>query len=121
MGGLSLLERRADGDYSPDELPKQFPRFSPSARRADATTKSPWTLFESWVKARQPASSTITRWNGGFTNLESKFSGADAQPLTNDTAQAWSKPFSKFAGEPVGPSSSADMHRVKHNGRNHLV
>lgn len=91
IAGLSLLERRALGDYSPDELPKQFPQFSLSARRGAATAQSPWKLFESWASARQPAPSSISRWRPVFTHLETKFAGPDAQPLTQDTAQAWSR------------------------------
>jgi integrase len=90
IAGLSLLERRALGDYSLDERPKQFPQFSRSARRGDAA-QSPWKLFESWENARRPAPSSISRWRPVFTNLESKFAGPDAQPLTKDTAQAWSR------------------------------
>jgi integrase len=91
LAGLSLLESRARGDYSPDALPKQFPKFTAPSSRREAPTQSPWGFFESWVSARQPAKSTISRWRGVFENLECKLAGPDAQPLTNDTAQAWAK------------------------------
>jgi hypothetical protein len=51
IAAYSLLERRAEGDYAPDELPKQFPQFlRPTRQNADA--QSPWKLFQRWEKAR---------------------------------------------------------------------
>ncbi len=46
---LSLLERRAKGDYEADDLPRQFPPFSASPALAADTALSPWALFEAWV------------------------------------------------------------------------
>lgn len=66
IAAVSLLERRADGDYAADELPAQFRKFSP--RACDAKAHSPWALFEGWVKSRQPAQSTVNRWRVVFEN-----------------------------------------------------
>jgi hypothetical protein len=85
---LSLLESRAKGDYSPDELPKQFPKFEP--RRKKATGNTAWKLFEEWVEAAKPRASTITRWRAVFKELEKRF-GEDrsADSITADEAQEW--------------------------------
>jgi integrase len=90
IAAYSLLEQRAEGDYTPDELPKQFPQFSRTTRH-DADVQSPWKLFERWEKARGPARSTVERWRAVFLDLEANFGGPKAQPLTEDAAQAWSK------------------------------
>jgi hypothetical protein len=87
---FSLLEGRAKGDYSPDELPATFPPFT-LARAPSNGGPSPWKLFEGWQAARQPAASTVDRWRAVFLDLESAFAGPEAQMLTEDTAQTWAK------------------------------
>jgi hypothetical protein len=90
FAAFSLLERRAKGDYSPDSLPKQFPQFSLRARDS-AAAHSPWKLFDAWVNATSPADGTVARWRVIFKNIDVKFAGPNAQPLTEETAQTWSK------------------------------
>jgi integrase len=88
VDALSLLERRARNDYTPDDTAQAFPKFSlPQRRSSDG--QSPRKLYEAWAAARKPAASTISRWNPVFDDLEVAFSGPNAQPLTDDTAQAW--------------------------------
>jgi hypothetical protein len=69
---LLLLQRRARGDYEPDELPKSFPKFAPQRQRT-ATGLSPRELFDAWVKARQPAPGTIESWSVVFNALTQDF------------------------------------------------
>jgi integrase len=88
IAALSLLEARARNDYSPDDLPATFPKF---LRKKQAGDQSPWKLFEGWVSARKPSAATVTRWRVVFTDLEEKFSGPNAEPLTEDAAQAWAR------------------------------
>jgi integrase len=89
VDALGLLERRARNDYGPDETPQTFPKLSlPQEHRADA--QSPRELFGAWAAARNAAKSSINRWNTVFDDLDAQFSGPNAQPLTEDTAQAWS-------------------------------
>jgi hypothetical protein len=57
VDALSLLDRRARNDYSPDPTPHTFPKFSPQRQRS-AHTQSPWKLYEAWAAARKPAVST---------------------------------------------------------------
>jgi hypothetical protein len=53
LPALVLLERRAKGNYEPDELPKSFPQFTPQSQRP-AVGLSPREVFDAWIKARQP-------------------------------------------------------------------
>ena len=85
---LSLLERRAKGDYEPDDLPRQFPPFSASPALPDPTL-SPWVLFEAWVKARSPAQSTVESWRTVFRALTLFFRDRNASTITSDEAQVW--------------------------------
>jgi integrase len=91
IAALSRLESLARNDYSPDETVASFPKFTGGPARPNDEAKSPWRLFEGWAAARQPAPSTIERWRSVFLDLEATFAGHEAQSLTADTAQAWSK------------------------------
>jgi hypothetical protein len=85
---LLLLERRAKGDYEPDELPKSFPAFpTPGANRADGLT--PWELFEAWVKSKQPAQSTVESWRTVFNVLTRDFPDRSASSIKPEDAQQW--------------------------------
>jgi hypothetical protein len=81
------LERRAKGDYEPDELPKSFPAFSRQGKTADGLT--PWELFEGWVKSKQPAQSTVESWRTVFNTLTRDFPDRSASAITPDEAQQW--------------------------------
>ena len=85
---LLRLERRAKGDYSPDELPKSFPPFQPKGSHPK-TGPIPQELFEAWVKARKPAHSTIESWRTVFKTLSEHFPGRTASSITADEAQEW--------------------------------
>jgi integrase len=88
VDALNLLERRARNDYSPDDTPQTFPKFSLPQRRG-TDNQSPRKLYEAWAAARKPAPATISRWAPVFDDLEATFSGPNSQPLTEDTAQSW--------------------------------
>src|SRR5262249_17300094 len=84
-----LLERRALGDYSEDDRPAQFPKYNGRAVAHVATGVTPWSLFEAWVKAVQPAPSTVNRWRVVFRDLERRFNFA--ADLTEDEAREWAR------------------------------
>jgi integrase len=88
LQALPLLERRAKGDYEPDELPKSFPQFTPQSQRP-ATGLSPQDLFDGWIKARQPAHSTIESWSTVFNALTRDFSNRPASTIKPEEAQEW--------------------------------
>jgi hypothetical protein len=85
---LLRLERRAKGDYSPDELPKSFPPFEPKTSHQE-TGPTPQELFEAWAEARKPAHSTIESWRPVFRALSEHFPRRTASSITADEAQEW--------------------------------
>ena len=82
---LRLLMRRADGDYSPDDRPRQFPKF---AETPDPSL-SPWMLFERWIGAVKPATSTVDRWRAVFLQLGKDFPVQNAASFNPEQARAW--------------------------------
>ena len=88
LQALPLLERRAKGDYEPDELLKSFPQFTPQSQR-HGTGLSPRNLFDGWIKARQPAHSTIESWSTVFNALTRDFSNRPASTIKPEEAQEW--------------------------------
>jgi integrase len=82
---VTLLARRARGDYGPDKWAEQFPR---SEGTADPGL-SPWGLFERWIGKAKPASSTVDRWRAVFLRLQSDFPNTNAAALMPDQMQHW--------------------------------
>ncbi|WP_052026948.1 site-specific integrase [Rhodovulum sp. PH10] len=83
--GLRLLIRRAKGDYSPDEHPKEFPEFE----RTPDPGLTPWALFEQWIAEKKPATSTVDRWRGVFVQLREDFPDRSAGSISPEDAQEW--------------------------------
>jgi hypothetical protein len=84
---ISLLERRANGDYSPDDTPDSFPAFTDGRPRG--TGISCWDLFEAFVKAVKPADNTVSRWRAVFLEMQRRFADVGADGITEDAARAW--------------------------------
>jgi integrase len=95
---LSVLERRARGDYTPDNTPESFPAFTGS-RAGNAHGLDCWQLFEVFAKAIKPADNTVKRWRAVFLNLQSEFPHTSAAAITEADARAW-------AGKLVTPKRS---------------
>lgn len=74
----------AQGDYSPDEYRKRFPKFE----GAD-TGETPKQLFERWVSERHPADSTIETWGYVFSRMSQHFEGRSAASIGTEEAQQW--------------------------------
>src|SRR6185312_12274953 len=74
----------AQGDYSPDEYRKRFPKFE----GAD-TGDTPTQLFEKWVSERKPAQGTIENWQYFFAAMTERFKGRSAGSIMPDEAQDW--------------------------------
>jgi hypothetical protein len=87
MAVILRLERLANKDYSPDPRPSEFPKFDGRKVVRTANEKSPWQLFETWVRARQPAASGVNRWRVVFLDLEQRFESADH--ITQNDAREW--------------------------------
>jgi len=85
---ITLLQRRAAGDYSPDPRQKSFPPFTDGPARA-SSGPSCWELFEAFVKATKPAENTVQRWRAVFLGMEREFADRGANGITEDAARAW--------------------------------
>jgi integrase len=84
---ISVLERRANGDYSRDDTPDSFPAFTEGPTRG--TGVSCWELFEAFVLAKKPAPRTVTRWRAVFFEMQREFAEVGADGITEDAARAW--------------------------------
>lgn len=100
---LALLRRRAGGDYTRDDGPQKFPtsvapqggpalesnepRTPPQGIKPSGLTV--WGLFEAWVTAKKPASSTVNRWRSVFSSLRESFGERDLATITPEEAQGW--------------------------------
>src|SRR5215813_5888158 len=91
LEAAALLERRASGNYSPDEHLRTLPEYrkrKPALRGAGKTCVE---LFKAYVEAVNPARSTITRWRGVFTRLDKHLDGRHIDDFTADEAQSWAR------------------------------
>jgi integrase len=84
---ISVLERRANGDYSRDDTPDSFPSFTEGPIRA--TGVSCWELFEAFVNATKPADTTVSRWRAVFLEMQREFAEVGAEGITEDKARSW--------------------------------
>ncbi|PLK70906.1 hypothetical protein C0V73_09770 [Rhizobium sp. TH135] len=92
VAALALLRRRAGGDYSPDERLSRFGNsvsFEVGARKKKLAGQDSWQAFSAWVKERNPAPATVTRWRSVFMNLNDHFDKRDVALITADDAVAW--------------------------------
>lgn len=87
MPAISVLQKRASGDYSRDENPDAFPQFTDGPLRASGV--SCWELFEAFVLAVKPADKTVTRWRSVFLEMQREFAEVGADGITEDAARAW--------------------------------
>lgn len=87
LQALSVLERRANGDYSRDDTPDSFPLFTEGQARAAGV--SCWELFEAFVTATTPAPNTVSRWRAVFLEMQREFAEVGADGITEDAARKW--------------------------------
>lgn len=87
FAALRLLERRASGDYTPDPRPQRFEKFAPSL--VPVAGETCWQLFERWIGAKKPGTSTVGRWRGVFLNLDAAFTGRAAASISVPEANDW--------------------------------
>jgi len=87
FAALTLLWRRASGDYGPDKWAERFPQQQGSA---DASL-TPWDLFERWIAEVKPAPSTVGRWRSIFVKLKADFPNDNAASLLPEQMQQWAK------------------------------
>jgi hypothetical protein len=87
LPAITLLERRANGDYSRDDTPDSFPPFTDGSARSGGV--SCWELFEAYVTATKPAPKTVTRWRAVFLVMQREFVEVAADGITEDAARKW--------------------------------
>ncbi|UPT96303.1 hypothetical protein J4G48_0046050 [Bradyrhizobium barranii subsp. apii] len=87
LPALSVLEKRAKGDYSRDDTPDTFPTFNAGPVRASGV--GCWELFDAYVHAVKPAPTTVTRWRVVFLAMQQQFTEVGADGITEDAARAW--------------------------------
>ncbi|WP_298870726.1 hypothetical protein [uncultured Bradyrhizobium sp.] len=87
LPAFSLLEKRANGDYSRDETPDAFPAFNAGPLRASGV--GCWDLFGAYVDAVKPAPTTVSRWRVVFLAMQRHFAEVGADGITEDAARAW--------------------------------
>jgi len=87
LPAFSLLEKRANGDYSRDETPDAFPVFNAGPVRASGV--GCWELFEAYVHVVKPAPTTVMRWRSVFLAMQQHFAEVGADGITEDAARAW--------------------------------
>jgi integrase len=97
FAAISLLARRARGDYGLDKWAERFPQSSHGIVDAMLT---PWALFERWIAAAKPAISTVDRWRGVFLKLQADFPAANAGALLPEQMQEWANGL-------IGPDRTA--------------
>jgi integrase len=87
LQAFTRLEALARGDYSRDEHHAVFPAYEEVAA---STPRLPVrALFDAWIKAVQPASSTVDRWSAVFNAADQHFS--DAVEISFLEARDWMK------------------------------
>jgi integrase len=102
FAALELLQRRAAGDYGPDEQRKQFPTFD----RPGDPGLTPWMLFERWVAEAKPAPATVDRWRSVFLKLQEDFKDRSAASITPQEANEWAQ---GLANSERGPRTVRDV------------
>jgi integrase len=84
---LLLLERRANGDYTPDTTPESFPAFT-GTREGNAQGLDCWQLFEAFIANTNLKASTVSRWRSVFLALHAEFPHTSAAAITEADARA---------------------------------
>jgi integrase len=84
---FDLLERRAAGDYSPDETPRSFPAYT--GRSQTDGGMDPMQLWETFVVSVDIAATTVSRWRAVFEKLKADLPGLSVGAITPDQARTW--------------------------------
>jgi integrase len=81
---LKRLMRMSEGDYSPDEYRKLFPK----SEDADSGLR-PAQLFGQWAQEREAAAGTVEGWQYVFREMGEHFKDRSAASITPDEARRW--------------------------------
>jgi integrase len=97
LTATTLLNRRAQGDYSPDQHLQTLPDYRNAAPQssgqqggsATQSAKTAMQLFENYIAAAKSAEGTITTRRVVFTTLDEYLAGRDFDAPSDDEAQRW--------------------------------
>lgn len=87
LTAISVLERRAKGDYSYDDNPETFPPFTDGPTRSSGI--GCWELFEAYVHSVKPAPTTVARWRAVFLQMQRDFAEVGAEGISEEAARTW--------------------------------
>jgi integrase len=91
LEATDLLQRRAKGDYAPDQHLGSLPEYRKAAPRSAVPRpgKTAMQLFEDYISASNLAAGSVVRWRVVFTTLDKHLAGRDFDALSDDEAQRW--------------------------------
>jgi len=91
LHAADLLQRRAAGDYSPDQHMHTLAEYRKAAPQSAApgSRKTAVQLFEGYISASNLAAGSVIRWRVVFTTLDKHLAGRDFDALSDDEAQRW--------------------------------
>jgi integrase len=91
LEATDLLQRRARGDYAPDQHLQSLPEYRKAAPQSAVprSGKSATQLFEGYSAASNLAAGSIDRWRVVFSTLDRHLAGRDFDALSADEAQRW--------------------------------
>lgn len=81
---LTLLAKRARGDYGRDPIAETFPTLEPAKAVVSLTA-----LWDQWVSEKKPAYSTVRRWRGVIAAASARW--PDISRVTEADARTWIK------------------------------
>jgi hypothetical protein len=88
---IILLQRRASGDYSPDQHLQTLQEYREAAPQS-AVSRSGTTamqLFEGYISASKLAAGSVVHWRVVFITLDRHLAGRDFDALSDNEAQQW--------------------------------
>jgi integrase len=91
LEATDLLQRRARGDYAPDQHLQSLSEYRKAAPQS-AVPRSGTTamqLFEGYIAAVNLAAGSVRRFRVVFTTLDKRLAGRDFDALSDDEAQRW--------------------------------
>jgi len=89
LEATDLLQRRATGDYAPDQHLQSLPEYRKAAPQSAVprSGKTATQLFEGYSAASNLAAGSIDRWRVVFSTMDKHLAGRDFDALSDDEAQ----------------------------------
>jgi integrase len=88
VAACDLLERRAQGNYTPDTLPQTFPAFERKKPRSSSGLTGT-RLFTAYIPAADLSEGSVRRWRTVFATLDQHLDGRSVEAFSEHEAQQW--------------------------------